>query len=190
MSTRKNWEEATDSKQNVQLRWQQTSRGYSYESAKKPVRTMLNHLEYHQELSNKEYLFRNLIEHCELSKVNAFEFLPPTFVLNTHDAAFDSQQANFLAFYYAHAPDPPAKQKTALQIRKRTSLGGSFAVDKNAHTVHCKYEVREPFTSPNSKGMWILKPTFYNRVPIQSPRATACMSSVRSLSSKHLLDDT
>lgn len=75
MSTRKQWEECTDSK-NICLafKWQQSNKGYIYENTTptKPYKQVLNHFEYHQEISNKEYLFKNILEYCELNKLNAF----------------------------------------------------------------------------------------------------------------------
>ena len=51
MSTRKNWEEVTDSKYLfLNLRWQQTSKSYNYDNCvdTKVFRHSLNHLEFHQ----------------------------------------------------------------------------------------------------------------------------------------------
>ena len=56
LSTRKNWEEVNDSKYLfLNLRWQQSSKGYNYDNCvdTKVFRHALNHLEFHQELSNK-----------------------------------------------------------------------------------------------------------------------------------------
>lgn len=64
MSTRKQWEEIVDNKSLLlSFKWQQTNRGYVYEcgSMKRSYRQILNHFEYHQEISNKEYLFKNVV---------------------------------------------------------------------------------------------------------------------------------
>ena len=56
MSTRKQWEELIDSKQTLlSFKWQQSNRGYNYDNngAKKIYKQILNHFEYHSELSNK-----------------------------------------------------------------------------------------------------------------------------------------
>lgn len=129
---------------------------------------MLNHFEYHQELSNKEYLFKNILEYAELNKINAFEFIPLTFILNTLESTFEAQQTHFLNFYYEHTPQQPnSKQKSSLSIMKRPILSGSISLDKKTQPVHSKYEIKEAYTSPNSKGLWILKPSYFNRVNLQ-----------------------
>jgi hypothetical protein len=51
------------------------------------------------ELSNKELLFKNILEYCELNKINAFDFLPLTFIVNTLDSNFEGQQKAFLDFF-------------------------------------------------------------------------------------------
>ena len=43
-------------------------------------------------------------------------------------------------------------------------LASSLLFDKKIHTVHSKYEVHDAFNNPSTKPLWILKPTFYNRV--------------------------
>jgi hypothetical protein len=161
-----------DSKQAfLSFKWQQSSRGYNYDncSNKKAYKHVLNHFEYHSELSNKEYLFRNILEYCEANHLNAFDFLPITFVLNTLDNAFDAQQAAFIAFFNDHTHNPKdGKAKTSLLIRKRAiNMGSSLHVDKKQLALTSKYEIKEAFTTPNSQYLWILKPTFYNRVTIQ-----------------------
>jgi hypothetical protein len=168
MSTRKNWEESTDSKQAfLSFKWQQSNKGYNYEncSNKKIYKHVLNHFEYHPELSNKEYMFRNIIEYCETRKINAFEFIPLTFVLNTLDRNFDTQQSSFIAFYNDNNVKKEEKAKTSLAIRKKSiNMSNSLQLDKKQHFSQSKYEISDVYSSPISKYLWILKPTFYNRV--------------------------
>jgi hypothetical protein len=67
LSTRAGWVEVESSKDLfVNLRWQQSNKGFKYDNCidNRIFRHSLNHLEYHHELSNKEYLFRNLYEYC------------------------------------------------------------------------------------------------------------------------------
>lgn len=144
MSTRKNWQQVTDSKQlNISFKWQQSNRGYNYDlsTSKKGFRQVLNHFQYHQEISNKEYLFKNLLQYCELLKLNAFQFLPLTFVLNTLDSSFEAQQTHFLNFYYQNGGywPPNAKQKTSLQIRKKPISNSSIFLEKKINPATSKY---------------------------------------------------
>jgi hypothetical protein len=91
LSHRSNWAELNDSKYTfLNLRWQQTERGYKYENCidNKVFKQALNHLEYHIELSNKEMLLKNLTDYCEANKKNVFEIMPLTFTLNVKDPNF------------------------------------------------------------------------------------------------------
>lgn len=97
-------------------------------------------------------------------KMNAFEFLPLTFILNTLDSNFEGQQGQFLSFYHQLTPPPQnSKAKSVLNIVKRSLLASSVFFDKKIHTVHSKYEVHDAFNNPSTKALWILKPTFCNR---------------------------
>lgn len=75
-----------------------------------------------------------------MTKTDAFDFLPITFVLNTLDSNFDSQQTNFLNFYYSLSP-PAAntKPKTSLSIVKKSLFTGLLTLDKRITAVHSKY---------------------------------------------------
>lgn len=75
LSTRSQWSETGDGKELfVNLRWQQSNKTYKYENCidNRIFKHSLNHFEYHHELSNKEYLFHNLLEYCEGHKINVF----------------------------------------------------------------------------------------------------------------------
>jgi hypothetical protein len=110
-------------------------------------------------------------------KINAFEFIPITFVLNTLDVSFEWQQGQFLNFYYKLTPPlGNTKLKTSLQIVKKSLVSASLLMEKKMHTVHSKYEVHGAFDNPSTKALWILKPTFLNRVHVPLDRVTVCMS--------------
>lgn len=102
MSTRKNWEEVSDGKfLFLNFKWQQTVRGFNFDNCvdSKVFKHCLNHFEFHQELSNKEYLFKNLTDYCEMNKINVFDFIPVTYCLSLSDPHFDTNQNQFLKFF-------------------------------------------------------------------------------------------
>lgn len=144
LSTRKNWEEVTDSKYLfINMRWQQSSKGYNYDNCVDTTvfRHSLNHLEFHQELSNKENLFKNLIDFCEANKMNVYSIVPLTFCLNLGDSNFDSAQNSFLKIYEEHLPDRlksvDRKQWLTLPRRRVTGTG----VDRRASYHYSKPEM-------------------------------------------------
>jgi hypothetical protein len=84
---------------------------------------VLNHFEFHNELSNKEYLLSNLTEYCEHTKKNVFEIVPLTFVLNLSDSQFDHNLNAFLKFFDANIPlhMKNDNRKVWLALKKRFS---------------------------------------------------------------------
>lgn len=71
----------------VNLKWQQTSRGYKYDRLVENTnyKQMVNHFEHHREISNKQYLIKNLTYFLESNKMNVFDYTPLTFVLDLDD---------------------------------------------------------------------------------------------------------
>lgn len=87
----------------------------------------MNHFEFHQELSNKEMLLKNLTDYCESNKLNVFDYVPVTYVLNVSDSNFDANQNQFLKFFESNLPDKlkakDRKQWLTLPRRRITSYG-------------------------------------------------------------------
>ena len=42
---------------------------------------IINHFEFHNEISNKKNLFINLLRYCEYNRINLFSFYPLTIIL-------------------------------------------------------------------------------------------------------------
>lgn len=143
LSTRSQWVETADAKELfINLKWQQSNKTYKYENCidNRIFKHSLNHYEYHYELSNKEYLFKNLLEYCEAHKYNAFEFIPLTFVLNILDSNFESEQARFLSFYRQFQPNKDAAEISTLSLRRRRGNPNHLLpIDKTIHSHFCKY---------------------------------------------------
>ena len=120
-----------------------------------------------------------MLDHCENYKMNAFQFMPVTFVLNSLDANFDNQMTSFLNFFYNYHPSPPDKRRVSLGIRKRfMGVQRPLIIDRKISWYHSKPEMGGSFRSPDSQYLWILKPTSYNRVLLMLRRVTASTSSI------------
>lgn len=67
MSHRINWAETTN-QQNYNFKWQHISAGLDFDNLSKnpSYRNTVNHLEFHQVISNKMNLFTNLMKFCEV----------------------------------------------------------------------------------------------------------------------------
>lgn len=75
--------------------------------------------------------------------MNAFEFIPITFILNTLDSNFEGQQASFLHFYNDNNQIKPTKPKTILMIKKKMSnMMNSLLIDKKINPLFSKYEIK------------------------------------------------
>jgi hypothetical protein len=143
LSTRSQWTETADGKELfINLRWQQSNKTYKYENCidNRIFKHSLNHFEYHHELSNKEYLFHNLLEYCELHKINVFEFIPLTFVLNILDSNYESEQAQFLNFYHENKSKKEAGELSTLSLRRRRGNPNHLLpISKEIRSHFCKY---------------------------------------------------
>ncbi len=56
-------------------------------------------MEYHKELSDKSYMFLNILSYCLKNKMNAFEYLPISFLLDIENPNFDKELKEFISYY-------------------------------------------------------------------------------------------
>ena len=141
MSHRSNWVEHEDSKYMfINFRWQQTNRGYRYENCveSKVFKQALNHFEFHNELSNKEYMLCNLTEWCEHTKRNVFEVVPMTFVLNLADGQFDNNLNSFLKFFEANIPENLRSDNRKVWLSLKRRLGQHHSLERKSILFFCK----------------------------------------------------
>jgi hypothetical protein len=71
MSIRENWEETTDSESlAVNFKWQQSNKGYRYEklTGNPSFKQVVNHFEYHKDITTKSGLIKNMASYCEVKK--------------------------------------------------------------------------------------------------------------------------
>ncbi|CAK83366.1 unnamed protein product (macronuclear) [Paramecium tetraurelia] len=165
MSKRTQWKETTDSSSMfVNLKWQQSERGYRYERliVSQNYKQLVNHFEHHKEISNKSDLIKNLSQYCEKHKLNVFDYTPLTFVIDFSDENCDFNITQFLKTYEQFAPKKPTA-KQMLDVKRR--LRGNFtnAYQRDSSSQFQKIQMNNTFLSEDSPYMWLLKPTFLNR---------------------------
>jgi hypothetical protein len=85
MSHRTNWKESNSAL--YHFRWQQNRNGIDYPGLSKfpSQKQIVNHFEYHSQLSNKLNLFINMVKYCESKGLDVFQYLPMT-ILVQYDA--------------------------------------------------------------------------------------------------------
>lgn len=70
MGYRSSWAQSDDSTSAfLNMKWQQDQKGYRYNRLVDSgmYRSVVNHFEYHENLSNKQFLFRNLEKYCAVT---------------------------------------------------------------------------------------------------------------------------
>ena len=79
--------------------WMPTSYNIRFERLKASCAAqMVNHFEFHTELSNKSRLFHNLTNHCTTTKTSLNSLIPVTFVIDFRNGHYFSQVHNFKVF--------------------------------------------------------------------------------------------
>ena len=78
---RKNWVETENKEDFLHFKWSQSQWGFKYINLGKSC-LCFNHFEYHREVSNKMRIVRNMINYCEMNKLNAFNYVPLTYIID------------------------------------------------------------------------------------------------------------
>ena len=136
------WTEGNYSNPNeAQFIWQATSKNIkfirlvSYLPAQ-----IINHFEYHCEVSNKLNLFNNLAGYCSEVGEDLAELVPATFPVDLRSKRLNSQVSLFVSFFKA--------LKTEKSPRSRTASNENISI---------------PETHYIGKNIWLIKPADYNR---------------------------
>lgn len=100
MKHRVNWKECL-SYLSANFRWKDVSAGIDFNSYSRgsDVKCMVNHYEFHSQISNKQNLFLNLMAYCEKNNIQIFKFLPLTVILYYNSINFGSSFNNFCEFH-------------------------------------------------------------------------------------------
>ncbi len=66
---------------------------------------MINHFEYHSELSLKSKLFENMKTYCQHHHININEIIPTSFILDLESEQLDLTLKSFLKTFYKCSKD-------------------------------------------------------------------------------------
>lgn len=66
---------------------------------------MVNHFEFHPEISNKKNLLLNISACCDSLKKDPFEIVPVTFIIDFTDPTVESNLFTFFDFFNKNAPE-------------------------------------------------------------------------------------
>jgi len=95
------WEETHDFDTLFHFKWHPVSRGIKFDLVNTHgTKQLVNHFENHQIFTTKDLMFRHLFNHCEAKKLNVFDFVPLTFILEVDSVNSASDYERFLNYFY------------------------------------------------------------------------------------------
>jgi hypothetical protein len=144
------------------FKWIPVLKGQRFEQLPYSQKQMINHFEFQHEITTKDLLFRNLLSYAELNKINIFDHVPLTFILNVDSPTYCSDFSKFAKCYEViqDASKDITDFKQALGIINSKLQQIRLSRERLAVT-HCKPKIVE--THFAGKNIWMLKPTGFNR---------------------------
>ncbi|KAL4485833.1 hypothetical protein ABPG72_012373 [Tetrahymena utriculariae] len=179
--TRSNWRESPVYSSNLNFRWHPFSKGIKFESLSLHKKRIVNHFEFHAEITTKNGIIKNIGRYCSERGLNIFDFTPTTFLFSLKEKFWDLDLIRFCDFFYKNLPEPLKNQNEykknfmeikskfrQIQIRtnnqksnKKKQLGivAPPGVDK-----YGEMKIHNTFLGDSqSSYIWLLKPTNLNR---------------------------
>lgn len=163
------WEEVPLTSLVFNFKWQQNNRAYNYEklTQNSGVKQLVNHFEFHKEISSKAGLIKNLSYYCEQNKTNLFDITPITFIFDLNKEDCDQTIQNFINFYHKNMPNemqkPENQRKNILDIPKRTRhFFNNYEKRTNLYGVYGRPKMLRTYINGNNY-LWLLKPNYFNR---------------------------
>ena len=110
-----------------------------------------------------------MINYCETNKLNAFNYLPLTYIIDLSSGEEDLALHNFIKFYNRHLPSDNAQHRMESIIlpRIKHSNVDNSRSKRPQGLFYCQPFMAKTFVAEDEEGkspyLWILKPTFMNR---------------------------
>ena len=126
------------------------------------TKTMVNHFEFHNELSNKINMFTNMMIYCENKNLNVLNFLPLTIIIQYERVGFIRQFNHFSHIFYnieRYISDVGDKK-----IRNKSKFRNLFYVTSpDDKIIGLRTSLFIPRTHYLGKNLWLLKAMNLNR---------------------------
>ena len=159
--TRPNWEKI-DEKENLiscNLIWTELARELNFTlHGEIDYSQLVNHFEFHSEISNKKNLFINLLRYCEYNRINLFSFYPLTIILY-FKKDFCSEQIEGFKQIYLDIPKLVEGNNKEEDLKSYTDYFRANLVKR----VGNKQKIIIPRSNYTGKNTWLLKRTNLNR---------------------------
>ncbi|CDW90267.1 ttl domain containing protein [Stylonychia lemnae] len=91
------WQEISSNNTIFHFKWVPFSKGIRFDYlSSHGYKKMVNHFEYQEQISQKDWLMINLSKYCEQQRLNVFDFIPVTFIvnLNHQSSSFEMEKFN------------------------------------------------------------------------------------------------
>lgn len=159
------WKEVPNFTSVFHFKWQPVSRGIHFEQLCHSQKQMVNHFEFHAEITTKDNLFKNFLAFAELNNFNAFDYIPLTFALDLDAPTYSADFEKFAYCYATIDATIASLGKTADQFSISKLINQKLhriSFSKDRRTVsHSRAKL--PLTHLAGHNLWILKPTGFNR---------------------------
>lgn len=149
------------------FKWMPFLKGVRFKQLSDSQKQMVNHFEYHHEITTKDLLFKNVMYYAELNKINVFDHLPLTFIVDVDSQTYTPDFAKFVQCYEAIENITTAADKGSADYHKQclkliNAKIQQISPSKERRAVlHCRPKLVD--THFAGKNLWILKVTGFNR---------------------------
>jgi hypothetical protein len=169
MQLRENWREAGVFEA-ANFRWQQSSSGldFSLYSTFNTGRRIVNHFEYHNQISNKLNLLINMMKFCESRGLDVFDYIPMTILIQYDSTNFLKQFQNFKEFYnnintYVIEEENLKMSRLCPKKSKLIKYHDLFTFNFQGDKLGTKTNVYIKHSHYDGKNMWVVKAVDLNR---------------------------
>ena len=159
--TRPNWEKLGDPENLLSCNfiWTELSHDINFTShGEIDYSQIINHFEFHNEISNKKNLFINLLRYCEYNRINLFSFYPLTIILYFKKEFCDEQLEGFKQIYL----DLPHLIEGNIKEEYQKCYTDYFRANL-VKRVGNQQRIIIPKSNYLGKNIWLLKRTNLNR---------------------------
>ena len=161
------WKEVHNTNFIYNFKWMPFLKGVRFEQLSYSQKQMINHFEFHPEITTKDLLFKNVLAYAELNKINVFDHLPLTFVIDVDSHTYTADFSKFINCYETiHGiinggnKSSPDYYKQCLKLINSKLQHINLSKERRIVS-HCKPKI--PDTHFAGKNIWILKVTGFNR---------------------------
>jgi len=155
------WQEIQSINTLFNFKWVPFSKGIRFDYLSgHGFKKMVNHFEFHEQISEKDSLIQNLSRYCESKRKNVFQIHPVTFVVDYSSSNSNQEIEKFQTFFNVlerHKNDPEGDRVSSVnkEIQQNQILTRQGTKSSNKMMM-CENMF-------DGKNFWLIKPTDFNR---------------------------